>query len=99
MKRFGKRLLALLTLLPLLLLTGCIQGVQTSELALVEAVGIDRTEDGQLQLTLQIFAPRGSGSATAIDSSKNHSHRYRQHPQRSGGNCQPNAGENHVFGS
>ena len=73
MKRFGKRLLALLTILPLLLLTGCIQGVQTSELALVEAVGIDRTSDGQLQLTLQIFAPRGSGSATAIDSSKNNS--------------------------
>ncbi len=73
MIRFGKRLLALLTILPLLLLTGCIQGVQTSELALVEAVGIDRTSDGQLQLTLQIFAPRGSGSATAIDSSKNNS--------------------------
>ena len=73
MKRFGKRLLALLTILPLLLLTGCIQGVQTSELALVEAVGIDRTSDGQLQLTLQIFAPRGAGSATAIDSSKNNS--------------------------
>lgn len=65
--------MALLTILPLLLLTGCIQGVQTSELALVEAVGIDRTSDGQLQLTLQIFAPRGSGSATAIDSSKNNS--------------------------
>lgn len=65
--------MALLAILPLLLLTGCIQGVQTSELALVEAVGIDRTSDGQLQLTLQIFAPRGSGSATAIDSSKNNS--------------------------
>lgn len=73
MKRMVSRLLAVVTLLPLLLFTGCIQGVQTSELALVEAVGIDRTEDGQLKLTLQIFAPRGSGSATAVDSSKNNS--------------------------
>ena len=73
MKRMISCLLAAVALLPLLLFTGCIQGVQTSELALVEAVGIDRTEDGQLQLTLQIFAPRGSGSATAIDSSKNNS--------------------------
>lgn len=47
--------------------------MQTSELALVEAVGIDRTDDGRLKLTLQIFAPRGSGSATAVDSSKNNS--------------------------
>ena len=73
MKRMISCLLAAVALLPLLLFTGCIQGVQTSELALVEAVGIDRTSDGQLQLTLQIFAPRGSGSATAIDSSKNNS--------------------------
>lgn len=73
MKRMISCLLAAVALLPLLLFTGCIQGVQTSELALVEAVGIDRTEDGQLKLTLQIFAPRGSGSATAVDSSKNNS--------------------------
>ena len=43
-KRILKTWLALLTLLPLLLFTGCIEGVQTSELALVEAVGIDRME-------------------------------------------------------
>lgn len=73
MKRMISCLLAAVALLPLLLFTGCIQGVQTSELALVEAVGIDRTEDGRLKLTLQIFAPRGSGSATAVDSSKNNS--------------------------
>ncbi len=72
-KRILKTWLALLILLPLLLFTGCIEGVQTSQLALVEAVGIDRTQDGQLKLTLQIFAPRGSGSATAVDSSKNNS--------------------------
>lgn len=73
MKRMISCLLAAVALLPLLLFTGCIQGVQTSELALVEAVGIDRTDDGRLKLTLQIFAPRGSGSATAVDSSKNNS--------------------------
>lgn len=73
MKRMISCLLTAVALLPLLLFTGCIQGVQTSELALVEAVGIDRTEDGRLKLTLQIFAPRGSGSATAVDSSKNNS--------------------------
>ncbi len=73
MKRVLKSLLALLLLGSLLLLTGCIQGVQTSELALVEAVGIDRTQDGQLKVTLQIFAPQGSGSSTAVDSSKNNS--------------------------
>ena len=73
MKRMISCLLTAVALLPLLLFTGCIQGVQTSELALVEAVGIDRTDDGRLKLTLQIFAPRGSGSATAVDSSKNNS--------------------------
>lgn len=73
MKRMISCLLAAVALLPLLMFTGCIQGVQTSELALVEAVGIDRTDDGRLKLTLQIFAPRGSGSATAVDSSKNNS--------------------------
>lgn len=73
MKRMISSLLTAVALLPLLLFTGCIQGVQTSELALVEAVGIDRTDDGRLKLTLQIFAPRGSGSATAVDSSKNNS--------------------------
>ena len=73
MKRMISCLLAAVALLPLLLFTGCIQGVQTSELALVEAVGIERTDDGRLKLTLQIFAPRGSGSATAVDSSKNNS--------------------------
>ena len=73
MKRMISCLLTAVALLPLLLFTGCIQGVQTSELALVEAVGIVRTDDGRLKLTLQIFAPRGSGSATAVDSSKNNS--------------------------
>lgn len=73
MKVVLKRATAVLLVLLMVPLTGCIQGVQTSELALVEAVGIDYTQDGQLQLTLQIFAPQGSGSATAVDSSKENS--------------------------
>ena len=48
-------------------LAGCTETVQMNRRAIVQAVGLDLEEDGQLKLTLQIFAPavEGSGGISA----------------------------------
>ncbi len=43
-------------------LTGCIPSVQLNERAIIQAIGVDAAPDGY-QITLQIFAPSGSGDA------------------------------------
>ncbi|RST74336.1 Ger(x)C family spore germination protein [Siminovitchia acidinfaciens] len=41
-----------------ILLTGCWDRVETNDLAIVTATGIDQTDDGQVELSLQIFIPK-----------------------------------------
>lgn len=60
------------SLLILFSFSSCIQSSQLNETAIVQAIGIDKTED-QFQVTLQIYTPKGAGANTAVDTSKNNS--------------------------
>lgn len=51
-------------------MTSCIPGHELNETAIVQAVGIDWAEDGY-EITMQIYAPKGGGATTAIDTSNN----------------------------
>lgn len=51
------------TLLALLLLSGCWSYREINELALVMAVGVDLTEDDRIRVTVQIARPGASGAA------------------------------------
>lgn len=54
-----KRILAWIILISLLpaVLTGCWDRKELDTMAIIQAVGIDRTEDGQISLTLQLLLP------------------------------------------
>lgn len=75
MKRFLSGLvLAGAAVLLCLSLGGCIPSRQLNETAIVQAIGIDLEEEtGYYKITLQIYAPKGAGASTAIDTSKNNS--------------------------
>lgn len=45
------------------ILQGCWDRVEINDLAMVLATGIDRTKDGKVHLSIQIFIPRQSGSS------------------------------------
>ncbi|WP_341279039.1 Ger(x)C family spore germination protein [Paenibacillus sp. FSL H8-0537] len=45
------------------LLQGCWDRMEINDLAMVLATGIDRTKDGKVHLSIQIFIPRQSGSS------------------------------------
>lgn len=49
------------------LLSSCLNPVQLNERAIVQAVGLDLAENGQIRLTLQVFSPaaEGGGSISA----------------------------------
>ncbi len=55
-----KRLTALAAFIFLVSLSGCIPSLELSERAIVQAIGVDRTQTGY-QVTLQIFSPSGNG--------------------------------------
>lgn len=69
-----KKLLSLLLISALILLTAtsCLKKNELNEVAIVQAIGIDTSTEG-FKLTLQIYSPKGAGSSTAIDTSKNNS--------------------------
>ena len=50
--------------------TSCFPSHELNETAIVQAIGVDWSKDG-FELTMQIFAPKGSGATTAIDTSNN----------------------------
>ena len=50
--------------------TGCLPGVELSDRAIVQAIGVDALPDGGVKVTMQIFSPGGTGGATGIDASK-----------------------------
>lgn len=54
-------------------LTSCFESHQLNETAIVQAIAVDLAENGQYEVTMQIYAPKGGGSTTAIDTSNNNS--------------------------
>lgn len=48
----------------ILLLASCWDRVETNDLAIITAAGIDNSEDGQVELSFQIFIPKVSGAGT-----------------------------------
>ncbi|MFD1706422.1 Ger(x)C family spore germination protein [Siminovitchia sediminis] len=48
----------------LLLLSGCWDRIEMNDLAIVTATGIDKTDDGQVELSLEIFIPKSFGGST-----------------------------------
>ena len=58
MLRLGKRLLPILAGAVFLSLTGCWDKDEVNSLAIVTSAGFDRTEDGTIELTLEIAAPQ-----------------------------------------
>lgn len=65
-RRKGKALavIALSLLIPLLL-TGCWNNMDLTELNIVAGLGLDRTEDGKIQLTVQIVEPGAIQAASS----------------------------------
>lgn len=58
------------------LMTGCWDRNEMDDLALVMASGIDLTDDGQLEITLQIALPTGIPSAVQSGERQEISHRH-----------------------
>ncbi|NQX68931.1 Ger(x)C family spore germination protein [Paenibacillus alba] len=56
--------LSLLSGLLIFLLTGCWDRIEVNDLALVTGAAIDRYDDHSIELSVQIFVPRGSSSGT-----------------------------------
>nr|WP_283248113.1 Ger(x)C family spore germination protein [Bacillus sp. FJAT-50079] len=48
----------------LLLLTACWDRVETNDLAIITATGIDKADDGQIELSVQIFIPKAPVSGS-----------------------------------
>jgi spore germination protein KC len=69
MKKLG--ILTISILLCVCSFTSCIPSRQLNETAIVQAIGIDQLDNGDYELTLQIYSPKGPGANTGIDSSKN----------------------------
>ena len=64
MKKFG-----ILVVMLSFLLTGCVRIPSLQDMAVVQGVGVDY-EDGEYQLTLQVFSAEGSGGQTILDPSQ-----------------------------
>ncbi|GAB3058249.1 Ger(x)C family spore germination protein [Virgibacillus ainsalahensis] len=67
-ERRKRRFSHLLCFLILLFLSGCWDRTEVNDLAIVTAVGLDKTDDGQIELSVQIINPGalgGSGSGGA----------------------------------
>lgn len=68
--RFLKKLLPLLPLAALVFCSGsCLAHTELDKQAIVEAIGIDRAEDGY-EVTVQYFSMEGAGGSTLLDSTK-----------------------------
>ncbi len=48
----------------MLILTGCWDRIEINDLAIVTATGIDKSEDGQIELSLEIFIPKSMGGGS-----------------------------------
>jgi spore germination protein KC len=57
------RVIAVFSLFPsLLLLSGCWDRVEVNDLALISAAGIDKKSDNTIELSVQVFIPRSTGT-------------------------------------
>ncbi|WP_160043904.1 MULTISPECIES: Ger(x)C family spore germination protein [Paenibacillus] len=72
MVQLGKRLLPLVAGAAILSLTGCWDSDEVNSLAIVVSAGFDRTEDGDIELILEIVAPeqKQSGKPPSGDQKK-----------------------------
>ena len=57
-----KKILCMLSLVGVILLSGCWDRVEINDLAIVTAAAIDETDDNQIELSLQVFIPKALGS-------------------------------------
>jgi spore germination protein KC len=62
LKKVGKRALSLLLIASLPILPGCWDRMELNEIALIRAIGVDRTEDGQIEVTILQAIPVRAGS-------------------------------------
>lgn len=67
--RFFRALLILLCVLCCCGMSGCVESVELSERALVQAIGVD-VEDGEYMVTIQYFSPENGGGQAMLDISK-----------------------------
>ena len=65
LKEVAKRVLCLLLVVSLPILPGCWDRKELNEIALIRAIGIDRTEDGQIEVTLLQAIPHRVGTKEA----------------------------------
>ncbi len=65
----SRYLLLVLSFLGCITLCGCIESVELSERALVQAIGID-VENGEYEVTIQYFSPENGGGQAMLDISK-----------------------------
>ena len=72
LRGFRKQVRVFLAAAALLLLTGCWDGEEVNELALVSSMGIDRMENGDIEITVEIVIPQqqGTGGAQSGSSQK-----------------------------
>ena len=60
---FMKRILLLLSIcVSILFLSGCWDRVEVNDLAIVTATAIDKSDDNQIELSIQIFIPKSLSS-------------------------------------
>ncbi|WP_126426973.1 Ger(x)C family spore germination protein [Brevibacillus marinus] len=62
MKKAGKRALCLLLMVSLPILPGCWDRMELNEIALIRSLGVDRTEDGQFEVTILQAIPLRVGT-------------------------------------
>lgn len=57
-----KKILCILSIVGVILLSGCWDRVEINDLAIVTGAAIDLTDDNQIELSIQVFIPRSIGS-------------------------------------
>lgn len=67
--KLNRFFVVLLALLSCLGFTGCMQSIELSERALVQAIGIDK-ENGEYVVSIQYFSPENGGGQAMLDISK-----------------------------
>ncbi len=67
--RFCRWLLLFFSIFCCIALCGCIESVELSERALVQAIGID-VDNGEYEVTIQYFSPENGGGQAMLDISK-----------------------------
>ncbi len=84
LKGVGKRMLCLLLIASLPILPGCWDRKELNEIALIRAIGIDQTEEGQIEVTLLQALPHRAGTRGGEEAGEaKGSHGPKRHDSRS----------------